>query len=56
MGAPTAYTKPPSTSDSSDEKIPKAVEEVIKVLKMRLAKGEISEEEFLKLKKTIIRD
>ena len=56
-GAPTAYTKPPTTSNSdlSTEQIPKEVEEVIKVLKMRLAKGEISEEQFLKLKKTVIK-
>lgn len=56
-GAPTAYTKPPAHPDSStqsESEIPKAVEEAVKVLKMRLAKGEISEDEFLKLKKTIV--
>lgn len=58
MGAPSAYTRPPSPYDKpvSSDTIPKEAEEVIKVLKMRLAKGEISEEEFFRLKKTVVED
>ncbi len=57
IGAPTAYTKPPEhvhNSTMNEGEIPKAIEEAIGVLKMRLAKGEITEDEFIKLKKTII--
>lgn len=40
LGTATAYTKP-SISETSQREIPKEAEE-IEVLKMRLAKGEIS--------------
>lgn len=38
---------------ATGEEIPKSVEEAIKQLKLRLAKGEITEEEYMRLKKTI---
>lgn len=53
LGAATAYTKP-QNSETNLNGIPKEAEEVIKVLKMRLAKGEISEDDFYRLKKTVI--
>lgn len=58
MGSPTAYTKPPekNNSYSSSEELPDEVNEVIKILKMRLAKGEISQDEFFKLKKSVIEE
>lgn len=54
LGAATAYTKPRNTEMKKSDDIPKEAEEVIKVLKMRLAKGEISEDDFYRLKKTMI--
>ena len=55
VGAPTAYTRPStSIGDSgSNHEIPKEVKEAIKQLKLRLAKGEITEEEYMRLKRTI---
>ncbi len=55
VGAPTAYARQSNSYNNppSSDTIPKEVDEVIKVLKMRLAKGEISEEEFFRLKKTV---
>ncbi|MFY3739938.1 MAG: hypothetical protein HMLIMOIP_000363 [Candidatus Nitrosomirales archaeon] len=56
VGAPTAYTKPSersSGSSATEKNAPETTDDTIKVLKMRLAKGEISEEEFLRLKNTI---
>ncbi|MCE9653283.1 MAG: hypothetical protein K8Q89_09585 [Nitrosarchaeum sp.] len=54
LGAATAYTKPRNSENEYHGEIPKEAEEVIKVLKMRLAKGEISEDDFYRLKKTVI--
>ena len=49
----TLYDERKQQPTGSGGEIPKSVEEAIKQLKFRLAKGEITEEEYVRLKKTI---